>query len=128
MTNKYLGSSFVIFTIVPNLLIELIFPIFISSDIIILHFFFLLLGFIIFYFAIVIFHEMIIIHAFHLDFNTKTSINQRTSIIQDEEIEDNDNIYDYIEEEPDKQDDANQSISQEELSLIIDQKNSFTDL
>lgn len=71
---------------------------------------------------------MIIIHAFHLDFNTKTSINQRTSIIQDEEIEDNDNIYDYIEEEPDKQDDANQSISQEELSLIIDQKDSFTDL
>ena len=56
------------------------------------------------------------------------SINQRTSIIQDEEIEDNDNIYDYIEEEPDKQDDANQSISQEELSLIIDQKDSFTDL
>ena len=37
-------------------------------------------------------------------------------------------IYDYIEEEPDKQDDANQSISQEELSLIIDQKDSFTDL
>ena len=69
---------------------------------------------------------MIIIHAFHLDFNTKTSINQRTR--QDEEIEDNDNIYDYIEEEPDKQDDANQSISQEELSLIIDQKDSFTDL
>lgn len=128
MTNKYLGSSFVIFTIVTNLLIELIFPIFISSDITILHFFFLLLGFIIFYFVIVIFHEMIIIHAFHLDFNTKTSINQRTSIIQDEEIEDNDNIYDYIEEEPDKQDDANQSISQEELSLIIDQKDSFTDL
>ena len=128
MTNKYLGSSFVIFTIVTNLRKELIFPIFISSDITILHFFFLLLGFIIFYFAIVIFHEMIIIHAFHLDFNTKTSINQRTSIIQDEEIEDNDNIYDYIEEEPDKQDDANQSISQEELSLIIDQKDSFTDL
>ena len=128
MTNKYLGNSFVIFTIVTNLLIELIFPIFISSDITILHFFFLLLGFIIFYFAIVIFHEMIIIHAFHLDFNTKTSINQRTSIIQDEEIEDNDNIYDYIEEEPDKQDDANQSISQEELSSIIDQKDSFTDL
>ena len=65
---------------------------------------------------------MIIIHAFHLDFNTKTSINQRTSIIQDEEIEDNNNIYDYIEEEPDKQDDANQSISQEELSLILTKK------
>lgn len=70
---------------------------------------------------------MIIIYVFHLDFNTKTSINQRTSITQDKEIEDDDNIYDYIEEEPNQQDDAN-TICNEELSLIADQKDSFTDL
>lgn len=66
---------------------------------------------------------MIIIHVFHLDFNTKTSINQRTSITQEKEIEDDDNIY----EEPNQQDDAN-TICNEELSLIADQNNSFTDL
>ena len=127
MTNKYLGSSFVIFTIVTNLLIELIFPIFISSDITFLQIIFMLLGFIIFYLAIAVYHEMIIIHVFHLDFNTKTSINQRTSITQEKEIEDDDNIYNYIEEEPNQQDDAN-TICNEELSLIADQKDSFTDL
>lgn len=109
MTNKYLGSSFVLFTIATNLLIELIFPLLILSEISIMKIVIMLIGFLIFYLGLIIYHEILIVHIFNFDYNTKTFINSRTSIVKEDEVEDDDNLY---EEEPNQDKEEKEQMEQ----------------